>query len=370
MTRLSVVVVGGSLVGLAAAVTLGQAGLRVDVAERSTQLLREHGSGLGVDLSLLRQVMGGQATSRLPVIAEPGRVSANWRDVYGALRTRAEHTRGVTIHDGVTVRGTAAIRDHVVVDLADGRSMTADAVIGADGYRSIVRRHVDPGRPDEAYADYLLWRGVLDEGDITSDPNLGDRAAAIALDRGIQVFTQGGRYLVTYPVPGSAGGTGKGQRRLSWNWYWSAQAGNPPWSGRPRTILHDVIVPEIAANVARTAAVWPSPWPRLMELTVRRRRLFANAIYEYLPGRLASDRAVIIGDAAHVVTPMTGAGLINGFRDVLALAGELRSANSPADVPAALRRYERIRLGPARDLAERSMWWSARFRSAASPEVA
>jgi 2-polyprenyl-6-methoxyphenol hydroxylase-like FAD-dependent oxidoreductase len=67
---------------------------------------------------------------------------------------------------------------------------------------------------------------------------------------------------------------------------------------------------------------------------------------------------------------MTGAGLINGFRDVLALAGELRSANSPADVPAALRRYERIRLGPARDLAERSMWWSARFRSAASPEVA
>jgi 2-polyprenyl-6-methoxyphenol hydroxylase-like FAD-dependent oxidoreductase len=370
MTRLSVVVVGGSLTGLAAAVTLGRAGARVDVAERSTQLLREHGSGLGVDLGLLRQVLGDRAAPSLPVIAEPGRVSANWRDVYGALRTHAEQTPGVTIHHGVTVRGTATMRDHVVVDLGDGGSMTADAVIGADGYRSVVRRHVDPARPDATYAGYLLWRGVLDERDIAADPYLGGRAVAIALDRGIQVFTQGGRYLVTYPVPGSAGGTGTGQRRLSWNWYWRAPTGDPPWSGRPRTILHDEVDPGIAAKVARTADVWPFPWPRLMELTVRRRRLFANAIYEYLPDRLVRDRAVIIGDAAHVVTPMTGAGLVNGFRDVLALTGELARADSPADVPAALRRYERIRLGPVRDLAERSMWWSARFRSAVPREAA
>lgn len=102
-----------------------------------------------------------------------------------------------------------------------------------------------------------------------------------------------------------------------------------------------------------------------MELTARRQRLFASAIYEYLPGRLTRDRAVIVGDAAHVVTPMTGAGLVNGFRDVLALSAELARAGSPDGIPAALRRYERIRLGPARDLAQQSMWWSARFRSAA-----
>jgi 2-polyprenyl-6-methoxyphenol hydroxylase-like FAD-dependent oxidoreductase len=370
MMRLSVVVVGGSLVGLAAAVTLGRAGARVDVVERSTQLLQEHGAGLGVDLGLLRQVLGDRATPDLPVIAEPGRVSANWRDIYGTLRSRAERTPGVAIRQGVTVTGAAATREQVVVDFADGGSMTADAVIGADGYRSIVRSQVDPSSPDAAYAGYLLWRGVLDERDITSDPDLGDRAVAIALDRGIQVFTQGGRYLVTYPVPGFDGGTGTGRRRLSWGWYWSAPAGDPPWSGRPRTILADELDPGVAAEVARAADVWPFPWPRLMELTVRRRRLFANAIYEYLPGRLARDRAVIIGDAAHVVTPMTGAGLVNGFRDVLALTRELARADSPADVPAALRRYERIRLGPTRDLAQQSMWWSARFRSAAPRDVA
>jgi 2-polyprenyl-6-methoxyphenol hydroxylase-like FAD-dependent oxidoreductase len=365
MARLSVVVAGGSLVGLATAVALGRAGVRVDVVERSAQLLAEHGSGLGVDRGLLGQVLGDRATPNLPVIAEPGRVSANWRDVYGTLRTHAERTRGVTIHDGVMVSGTAATRERAVVDFADGGSMTADAVIGADGYRSLVRRQVDPARPDATYAGYLLWRGVLDERDITADPDLGRRTVAIALDRGIQVFTQGGRYLVTYPVPGSDGGTGTGQRRLSWNWYWPAPADAPPWSGRPRTVLPDEVDPDFAARVARAADVWPFPWPRLMELTVRRRRLFANAIYEYLPARLASDRAVIVGDAAHVATPMTGAGLVNGFRDVLALTRELARADGPEDVPATLRRYEGIRLGPARDLAQQSMWWSARFRSAA-----
>jgi 2-polyprenyl-6-methoxyphenol hydroxylase-like FAD-dependent oxidoreductase len=368
--RLSVVVVGGSLAGLAAVVILGRAGLRVDVVERSTTLLQEHGSGLGVDLDLLRQVVGDRATSSLPVIAEPGRVSANWRDVYGALRAHAERAPGVTIHQGVAVSGTRTTPDHAVVDLTDGGSLIADAVVGADGYGSTVRRYVDPARPEATYAGYLLWRGVLDERDIRSDPNLGDRAAAIALDRGIQVFTQGGRYLVTYPVPGSSGGTGTGERRLSWNWYRSAPPGGPPWSGRPRTILGDELDPGIAAEVALAGKVWPYPWPGLMELTVRRRALFANAIYEYLPARLVRDRAVIIGDAAHVVTPMTGAGLINGFRDVLALTRELAGIKSPAGVPAALRRYERTRLGAARDLVERSMWWSARFRSAESREIA
>jgi NAD(P)-dependent dehydrogenase (short-subunit alcohol dehydrogenase family) len=103
--RLSVVVAGGSLVGLAAAVTLGQAGVRVHVVERSTTLPREHGSGLGVELDLLRKIVGDRATSGLPVIAQPGRVSANWRDVYDVLRAHAERIPRVKIHYGPHTRG-------------------------------------------------------------------------------------------------------------------------------------------------------------------------------------------------------------------------------------------------------------------------
>jgi 2-polyprenyl-6-methoxyphenol hydroxylase-like FAD-dependent oxidoreductase len=362
--RLTVVVVGGSLVGLAAAVALGRAGLRVEVYERSAGLLAEHGSGLGVDLRLLERLLADGTASALPVIRSPGRTSASWRGVYELLRGRAEGTAGVTCHDGVAVTDFAPSDEGVVVETSDRGMLAADVVVGADGYRSLVRRHIDHDRPDAQYAGYLLWRGVLDEREILRAPGIGRRAVTVALDRGLRVMTEGGRYLVTYPMPGVSGDTGPGERRLSWNWYWTASDGRLPWppGSRPRTILSGDLDPEAAAGVVEAAGVWPEPWPALMELTARRRGLFANAIYEYLPRRLVRQRAVIIGDAAHVVSPMTGAGLINGFQDALALAGQLAGARGPM-VPDALRRYERQRLGPARELAGHSAAWSHRFRS-------
>jgi 2-polyprenyl-6-methoxyphenol hydroxylase-like FAD-dependent oxidoreductase len=362
--RLSVVVVGGSLVGLAAAVALGRAGHRVRVIERSAELLAEQGSGLGVDLGLLSWLVGARAVSGLPVITSGSRVSASWGGVYQLLRDRAEGTPGVTRHDGVTVRGITSSAAAVVVETAGLGSLSADVVVGADGYRSLVRRHVAPERPDAEYAGYWLWRGVLDEADILGDPLLGERAVARALDRGLGVFTDAGRYLVTYPMPGKSGAIDPGLRRISWNWYWSPSDGKPPWSAgsRPRTILASELDPAMAARVADAANVWPYPWPRLIELTAQRRGLFTNAIYEYLPIRLVGERTVIIGDAAHVSTPMTGAGLITGFEDVIALVEELGAVDAAA-VPDALRRYESLRLGPARDLVGYGRAWSSRFRS-------
>jgi 2-polyprenyl-6-methoxyphenol hydroxylase-like FAD-dependent oxidoreductase len=367
--RLSVVIVGGSLVGLAATVALGRAGHRVKVIERSTGLLAEQGSGLGVDLGLLGWLVGKGAVSDLPVIRSGGRVSASWSGVYQMLRDQAGRTPGVTLHDGVTVRGISSAGDPasggtVIVDTAGLGPLSADVVVGADGYRSLVRRHVAHDKPEAEYAGYWLWRGVLDEADILDDSLLGKRAVARALDRGLGVFTDAGRYLVTYPMPGASGGIDPGRRRISWNWYWSASDGEPPWpaGSRPRTILASELDPAVADRVAVAARVWPDPWPRLIELTAHRRGLFTNAIYEYLPHRLVGERTVIIGDAAHVATPMTGAGLITGFEDVIALAEELGGVD-PAGVPDALRRYERLRLGPARDLVGYSLAWSSRFRS-------
>ncbi|MDQ1525494.1 MAG: hypothetical protein QOG18_107 [Microbacteriaceae bacterium] len=367
--RLSVVVVGGSLVGLAAAIALGRAGHRVKVVERSAELLTEQGSGLGVDLGLLSWLVGERAVSELPAIRSGGRVSASWSGVYQLLRDQAGTTPGVTRHDGVTVQrvsssGSTARDGAVVVETAGLGSLRADVVVGADGYRSLVRRHVAEDKPESEYAGYWLWRGVLDEADILDDSLLGKRAVARALDRGLGVFTDSGGYLVTYPMPGKSGSIDPGRRRLSWNWYWSASDGEPPWQAgsRPRTILASELDPTAAARVAAAADVLPYPWPRLIELTTQRRGLFTNAIYEYLPHRLVGERAVIIGDAAHVATPMTGAGLITGFEDVIALTEELGAADATA-VPDALRRYEQRRLGPARELVGYSMSWSSRFRS-------
>ncbi len=93
----------------------------------------------------------------------------------------------------------------------------------------------------------------------------------------------------------------------------------------------------------------------------------------HLPSRLVRGAVALVGDAAHVVSPITGAGFHNGLLDVEALAGALRTAPRER-VRQALSRYQQQRLQPARRLspsrssgAERTC---ARIDSAGSSKAA
>jgi 2-polyprenyl-6-methoxyphenol hydroxylase-like FAD-dependent oxidoreductase len=77
-------------------------------------------------------------------------------------------------------------------------------------------------------------------------------------------------------------------------------------------------------------------------------------VAEYLPSRLVRNRVVLVGDAAHVATPMTGAGFENALLDVAELANDFRNASGPA-VPTALARYEQGRLLRVRGLVSSGM---------------
>ena len=46
---------------------------------------------------------------------------------------------------------------------AGDQSFRADIVIGADGYRSVVRRAIDPEHPHARYGDFVIWRALLPE---------------------------------------------------------------------------------------------------------------------------------------------------------------------------------------------------------------
>jgi 2-polyprenyl-6-methoxyphenol hydroxylase-like FAD-dependent oxidoreductase len=83
---------------------------------------------------------------------------------------------------------------------ADGGCYAADLVIGADGARSTVRVTVDPQHPLAQYAGVLLWRTMVGEEALPREvtlPRAGEPAREV----------YAGPYrLVTYPVPGPAGG--------------------------------------------------------------------------------------------------------------------------------------------------------------------
>lgn len=364
------VIVGGSLCGLACAVALGRQGVAVTVLERRAGAY-PGGAGLGIDLGLLSRVTGADAARGIPVV-RTSRDSAAWSAIHDWLRDVAAGTPGVTLQDDVDVRrvdqgeGWAAA---VAADgTPDGTAWRGDIVVGADGYRSVVRAAVDPERPDADYAGYGLWRGLTRETDMP-----GTTRWARAGD-GIAVLWAGPYRLVAYVVPGADGSHTPGQRQVSWAWYdpyrtalfealGCVTGGRVTGSLTPAR-MPDALLAELQEFATRA---WPDPWRQAVVTALARREAFATPIAEYVPRRMARGRVAVAGDAAHVASPMTGRGLVTGLEDAEALGAACGVPSGAAD---ALARYERARLPAARALVLQGRAWGADYLRAVGADPA
>ena len=180
MSPLRAIVVGGSLSGLCAALALAADGADVILFERDREL-GAGGAGLGIERSLLGRVtdvspFGGADTAALPVITS-NRDSTAWMLIYQWLRGLIDRRPRITLHHGVEVTHVRADASGATVVTAAG-PFAADLVIGADGYRSIVRRYVAPDQPDATFAGYMLWRGLVEEAELPAQaprPSPGHR---------------------------------------------------------------------------------------------------------------------------------------------------------------------------------------------------
>ena len=345
---LSCVVAGGSLVGLSAAIALSRLGITVTVLERSPSRAGTDGGGLGVDVALLQQVTG--IDDDPPVVHGTDRDTTAWHLLQGWLEDHALRRRGITVHRGIQVSGVQPGDDQqpARVVTADGSEYHADLVIGADGARSTVRASVAPDDPDARYAGVLLWRALVDEQalpDGVARPRSGEPSREV----------YAGPYrLVTYLVPGAAGQTGIGHRRLNLVWY------DPEQGDLLRSLglldgqtVHGSLVPEALPGPVRerlatfAAANWPSPWREALAPALAGETVFGTPIVHYKPRRLTRGRAALAGDAAHAASPMVGGGFREGLYDVAALAQVMAGLTAPAAIPGALGRYRDLRLGPA-----------------------
>jgi 2-polyprenyl-6-methoxyphenol hydroxylase-like FAD-dependent oxidoreductase len=306
------VVVGGSLSGLCAGLALVRAGWTVTIAERAVGE-PPGGAGLGLDRRLLERVTGVDAR-RIPVV-NGNRESAAWGLVRQFLLKVALRTGGIEFLESTTV---SSVREpvepgRVSVDSTSG-ALTADVVVGADGVYSVTRRFVAPDHPAAGYAGYMLWRGLVPEAEIPG-----------GLDghgQNLEIHGAPSAQLVVYGVPGADGG-------------------------------------ELARLAGR---YWPSPWDRCIGWGVTHGEVAGFPVAEYLPSRLVRNRVVLVGDAAHVASPMTGAGLRNALLDLAALAGGLRG-RSGGDVPSVLGRYEQERLPLVRELVSSGVAWGRSYLS-------
>jgi salicylate hydroxylase len=338
-----VVVAGGGIAGLTAALALARAGLRATVLEQSA-VLQETGAGIQLSPNATRVLIAlglherlaaaalapqairvmaggsGREIARIPLGSEAERRygAPYWvihrGDLQAALAAAVETDRNIAIKLGVKVEDFAARGEGLSVLGRRGRMMIEErglALIGADGLWSSVGARLHHERKP-VFAHRTAWRALIPADAVPAE----FRAPVVHLWLGLDA------HLVHYPVKAGRlinlvaivhdGWSGTG---------WSA-------AGERAEILRH-FARFAWSERARALIALPEQW--LKWALYHRREPFAGG----------AGPMTLIGDAAHPMLPFLGQGAGIAIEDAAVLADQL--ARGIADPARALRAYEAVR---------------------------
>jgi 2-polyprenyl-6-methoxyphenol hydroxylase-like FAD-dependent oxidoreductase len=344
------VIAGGGIGGLAAALVLHRHGIGCRVLESSREL-RPLGVGINLLPSAVRVMAGLGLLDRLLAGAvETGELiyvnrlgQRIWREPRGRaagydypqvschrgrlqlllLAAVRERLGADAVETGCAVTGFVQDADVVEVavdDRAAGRtrSVKAAALIGADGIHSAVRRGIAPPEDAVRYAGRMLWRAT------TLAPGFLTGASMIMAGHQDQKF-------VCYPItPPDADG------RQVLNWVAELPVAEQP---APQDWSREVD----RARFRDAFAGWRFDWLDVPSLIDGAERVFEYPLADRDPlSGWGKGRVTLLGDAAHPMYPIGSNGASQAILDAEALGPALASG----DVPDGLARYADARREP------------------------
>jgi 2-polyprenyl-6-methoxyphenol hydroxylase-like FAD-dependent oxidoreductase len=311
-----VLVSGGGIAGLAAATAMSQRGIEVDLVERGTDW-RTNGAGISLypngdrvlrALGLDEKV--GDAGFRIETlrIVDAAGTSVGefpfgrWPDVGGSIAIHRDALQQVLVEAatdarlmlGTTVRNIADDGRATQVTFDDDSIADYDVVVVAEGIRSTTRAEVfGPVQPRPV--GQMYWRTAVPEV-------LVDMLTMVAAED---------RYVSVIPIGG-------GQT------YIAVQTRSAPLTVEPG---------ERISSMRRAIDGMAGLVPTAVDAIQSDDAVFVGPAEEVADIRWRKSRVVLIGDAAHALSPSFGQGANLALEDAYVLAEELASSD---DVDAAL----------------------------------
>ncbi|MBX3570418.1 MAG: FAD-dependent monooxygenase [Rhizobiaceae bacterium] len=315
----SIVIAGAGIAGLTAALALSRIGAKVRVFERSPDL-REVGAGLQLSPNatrildrlgvlgrlqgavrppgvLLRDVKTLREIARVPLgPAAEQRWGAPYlvvhrADLQQALAAAVAEARNVELLTGRTADQARNRSEGATVRVAPLLpDIEADLVVAADGVWSRLRQNF-PGGGAARFAGTIAWRRT-----IAAD---AETVRALVPDCVVGAFLHPRFHLICYPI--------RGGREINLVAFTRGRPAAEDWLTHPDPAPLLACLAGCAPALARFAAE-PSGWTAFPLHTVSPEQ------------RWVHGRVVLIGDAAHALTPFAAQGAAMAIEDAATLA--------------------------------------------------
>ncbi|MFE0015605.1 FAD-dependent monooxygenase [Mesorhizobium sp. NPDC059054] len=342
-----VVIAGGGIAGLTAALAFAQRGLAVEIYEQAAQFetvgagiqLSPNATCILADLGVLERLLSMavrpeavvlkdaaslKERARVPLGAfaeqrwQAPYLTAHRADVQAALVAQVTATAGIRLVTGARLKDIGIGRGNAVGSFEHDGTETQPAsslLIGADGVWSKVREL--PGLAGKShFTGELAWRVT-----VAADSTAGRTFASIGAAGCVTAFLHSGFHLIAYPVSAGAAinlvAFTKGERIAE------------GWSGHadPAILTRALkgAAPALAKLIAE-AGTWLA-WPL--------------HVVDRKPAWTLPQGVALIGDAAHAMTPFAAQGAGMAIEDAAALAACV--AETPINLTQALTNWEKQR---------------------------
>jgi len=329
---MNIIIIGGSIGGLCAGIALQEIGHQVNIYERSPGDMKDRGAGLVIQPDLMdyliekgiapREVFGVPATQR-QVLDDNGNTAliypndtifTSWNYLWRRLK---DFFPSANFFTGFELNSVTDNGGSVTAIFANGEERTADLLIGADGFNSVVREYVAPNIHPQ-YAGYVAYRGLIPEKELTKDEVafFGDK---------FSIYPYENAHLLCYLVPGPNGELSEGKRLYNWVWYQNKTQKELDHLLIDRNGLkRDFTVPAGYLSKANQEDLHRTAYeqlpPVLRNRVLQTAQPFVQVILDMAVPQMYKGNIAVLGDAASLVRPHTASGTAKAYRDAIALA--------------------------------------------------